>query len=120
VVEWHFRWVEWLAGEKLETSQETAEIEIVSPDEAETMLRPEIEQLVAEGWRIVSKPLYGVRLQRDREILDLHVDLLGNIERQTKYNFLSGADTGRLVAWVLLITSLLFALALASALGLLD
>lgn len=94
--------------------------QIITPDEAEDLLRPEVEQLVAEGWRITSKPLYGVRLEREREILDLRVDLLGTIIREQKVNMFSGADTGRLVAWVLLIVSLLGALTLASVLGLLD
>ncbi|MCB9435372.1 MAG: hypothetical protein H6673_00075 [Anaerolineales bacterium] len=96
------------------------EEQIITPDEAEDLLRPEVEQLVAEGWRITSKPLYGVRLERERDILDLRVDLLGNIIREQKVNMFSGADTGRLVAWVLLIVSLLVALTLASVLGLLD
>lgn len=96
------------------------DIEIVSPDEAEEILRPEVEQLMAEGWRVVSKPLYGVRLEHERSILDLRVDLLGNIERNEHYNFMSGAEVGRTVAWVLLIITFLFILVLASALGFLD
>lgn len=96
------------------------EEQIVTPDEAEDLLRPEVEQLVAEGWRIVSKPLYGVRLERERDVLDLRVDLLGNIIREQKLKLFSGADTGRIVAWVLLIASLLVVLTLASVLGLLD
>lgn len=94
--------------------------EIVTPDEAEAILRPEVEQLVAEGWRIVSKPLYGVRLERERDIVDLRVDLLGNVIRESKIKLFTGADTGRIVAWVLLIATLLVVLTLASVLGLFD
>lgn len=104
----------------IETSNEEKDIEIVTPEQAETILRPEVEQLMEEGWRIVSKPLYGVRLEKEREILDLRVDLLGNIERETKLSLFTAADTGRLIAWVLLLASLLVTLALASELGLLD
>lgn len=99
---------------------EITEIEVIDPDEAEILLRPEVEQLMADGWQLVSKPLYGARLRRGNEIIDLRVDLLGKIERETKLSLFSGADTGRLVAWVLLITTLLVTLTLASALGLLE
>lgn len=94
--------------------------EIVTPDEAEAILRPEVEQLVAEGWRVVSKPLYGVRLERERDVVDLRVDLLGNVIRENKIKLFTGADTGRIVAWVLLIATLLVVLTLASVLGLFD
>ncbi len=94
--------------------------EVVTPEEAEDILRPEVEKMLEEGWRIVSKPLYGVRLERGNEICDMRVDLLGNVERETKLTLISGAEQGRLIAWVLLITSLLVTLAAASALGLLD
>ncbi len=94
--------------------------DVISPEEAENILRPEVEQLIAGGWRIAAKPLYGVRLVKGNEVLDMRVDLLGNVERKTKFNILSAEQTGRLIAWVLLITSLLVTLALASALGFLD
>ncbi len=103
-----------------EDGPEEVGIEITTPEEAEEILRPVVHRLVDEGWRLIGKPLYGARLVRGKETLDLRVDLLGNLERETRIDVWSGAETGRLVAWVLLITSLLFALALASALGLLD
>ena len=101
----------------MEEQNASNEIEIITPDQAEEILRPEIEKLVAEGWRVVRRPLYGVRLARERDLLDLRVDLLGVIERTEGINFSYGPDIGRLVAWMLLITSLLLALTLASALG---
>ena len=107
-------------ADTIETSEEHQEVEIVTPEQAEDLLRPEVEKLVKEGWRIVSKPLYGVRFVKEHDILDLRVDLLGNIERETKLSLFTGADTGRLIAWVLLLASILVTLALASALGILD
>lgn len=107
-------------ADTIETQEEKQEVEFVTPDQAEDLLRPEVEKLIEEGWRIVSKPLYGVRLEKEREILDLRVDLTGNIERETKLSLFTGADTGRLIAWVLLMASILVTLALASALGILD
>ena len=94
--------------------------DIVTPEQAEDILRPEVHQLQAEGWRIVSKPLYGVRMERGVEILDMRVDLLGNIEREVKLSAMTSAVQGRMVAWVLLITSILVVLAFVNAIGILD
>ncbi len=94
--------------------------DIVTPEQAEDILRPEVQQLQDEGWRIVSKPLYGVRMERGVETLDMRVDLLGNIERETTLTVWTSAFKGRLVAWMLLVVSLLGVLALASAIGILD
>lgn len=94
--------------------------EVITPEEAEDILRPEVEKMLDDDWRIVSKPLYGVRLQRGDEICDMRVDLLGNVEREIKAPVISNVDQGRMIAWMLLITSLLVTLAVASALGLLD
>lgn len=102
-------------------SQPTIQDEdIISPEQAEDILRPVVQELQQEGWRIVAKPLYGVRLERGIEVLDMRVDLLGNIESETKYNVMTSAVKGRLVAWVLLLTTLLVVLAFANAVGLLD
>ncbi|PJF42030.1 MAG: hypothetical protein CUN55_10615 [Phototrophicales bacterium] len=101
-------------------SKPISDDDIITPEQAEDILRPEVQRLQAEGWRIVNKPLYGVRMERGIETLDLYVDLLGNIERKTTTTIWTSAFKGRLVAWMLLLVSLLGTLALASALGLLD
>lgn len=94
--------------------------DLITPDQAEDILRPEVQQLQAEGWRIVAKPLYGVRLEKGVEVLDMRVDLLGNIERDTKLTVWTSAIKGRMVAWALLLTTLLVVLVFASEVGLLD
>lgn len=94
--------------------------DIVTPEQAEEILRPEVHQLQEEGWRIVAKPLYGVRMEKGVEVMDLRVDLLGNIERDTKLTVWTSVAKGRMVAWVLLITVLLVVLVFASEVGLLD
>lgn len=101
-------------------SPQISDDDIITPEQAEEILRPEVQQLQAEGWRIVSKPLYGVRMERGVETLDMRVDLLGNIERETTLTVWTSAFKGRLVAWMLLIVSLIGVLALASAIGILD
>ncbi|GIV81085.1 MAG: hypothetical protein KatS3mg051_0439 [Anaerolineae bacterium] len=58
------------------------------------------------------------RLTRGDRNLDVRVDLLGEVE--VKESTLTPLqDSGRLVAWMLLLTSLLLALAIAAALGIL-
>ncbi len=58
------------------------------------------------------------RLTRGDRNLDVRVDLLGEVE--VKESALTPLqDSGRLVAWMLLLTSLLLALAIAAALGIL-
>ncbi len=100
--------------------QTATDDDVITPEEAEEILRPEVQKLQSEGWRLVARPLYGARLEKDVEITDLRVDLLGNIERETRLSAWTSATRGRMVAWVLLITSLLVVLVFASEVGLLD
>jgi len=93
-----------------------AEIEPVSPHEAERILSQALEPYLSEGWRVLERDAYTARLTRDDRNLDVRVDLLGQVEtRESGLTALQ--DSGRLVAWVLLITALLLALAITSALG---
>lgn len=97
---------------------ENTEIEIITPEEAEIILKPEVEKLVNEGWRVIHESSFAARLVKERDLIDIRVDLLGQIEKKQGVTLLYGPEIGRIVAWVLLLTSLLVALALASALGL--
>lgn len=92
------------------------EIEPINPHEAERILGQALEPYLAEGWRVLERDAYTARLTRDDRNLDVRVDLLGQVEtRESGLTALQ--DSGRLVAWVLLITALLLALAITSALG---
>ncbi|NLE53224.1 MAG: hypothetical protein GX613_17645 [Chloroflexi bacterium] len=93
------------------------EIEPVSPREAERILGQALEPYLAEGWRVLERDAYTARLTREDRNLDVRVDLLGQVETQES-GLTALQDSGRLVAWVLLITALLLALAITSALGL--
>lgn len=99
---------------------ENAEVEIITPEEAEVILQPEVEKLVNEGWRVVHQSSFAARLVKERDLIDLRVDLLGQLEKKQGVTLLYGPEIGRIVAWVLLLSSLLVALALASALGVFD
>jgi len=94
-----------------------AEIEPISPHEAALILAEALGPYLADGWRVLDRDAYGARLTREDRNLEIRVDLLGQIEaHETGLSALQ--DSGRLVAWVLLITALLLALAVTSALGL--
>lgn len=100
-----------------EPQTEQTEIEIITPEEAEVILKPEVEKLVTEGWRVVHESSFAARLVKERDMIDLRVDLLGQLECKQGVTLLYGPEIGRVVAWVLLLVSILIALTLASALG---
>ncbi|MCZ2099010.1 MAG: hypothetical protein AAGU78_07095 [Chloroflexota bacterium] len=94
-----------------------AEIEPVSPRDAALILGQALEPYLADGWRVLDRDAYAARLTRGDRNLEVRVDLLGQVEAQ-ETGLSALQDSGRLVAWVLLITALLLALAVTSALGL--
>ncbi len=94
------------------------EIEPISPQDAEAILKQAVEPYLAEGWRVIDRSAYLVRLTRGKRNLDLRIDLLGKVEKQ-EMDLTPLQDSGRLMAWMLLLTALLVALALSAALGIL-
>lgn len=92
------------------------EIEPISPREAERILAQALEPYLAEGWHVLERDAYMARLTREDRNLDVRVDLLGQVQTEES-NLTALQDSGRLVAWVLLITALLLALTITSALG---
>lgn len=99
-------------------SKEEAEIEPIQPQEAERILADALKPYLADGWRVLSQNAYSARLTRGMRNKDLQVDLLGEVNIQDS-NLTPVQDSGRLTAWLFLLTFLLVALALASALGVL-
>lgn len=101
----------------------TDAIEPISPDEARAKLDAAIiAQLGVDwddedtGWVVVSRHDYMARLTKGRINLDFYVDLLGNVEiKRSEIN--AGQDVGRLIAWSLLILSIIIALMLARIAG---
>jgi len=94
------------------------EIEPIRPEEAEKLMAAALEPYLAEGWIVVDRTSYSARLTRGARNLDLRLDLLGQVETQ-ETRLTPTQDSGRLVAWALLLAALLVALALSSALGIL-
>lgn len=99
-----------------ETGRRESEIEPVGPDDAARILAKAVEPYLADGWRVLDRSAYSARLTRGVRNLDLRVDLLGQVETE-ETGLTPLQDSGRLAAWVVLLTTLLVVLALSAALG---
>lgn len=95
------------------------EPDFVTPDQAEVLLKPEIERLKAEGWKVTRHAQYVVRMKRDDRVTDIYIDLLGNITTEEKQAVTSATELGHLIAWMLLIAFFLVVLVFAQTVGLL-
>jgi hypothetical protein len=94
------------------------EVEPIAPQAADAILREALAPYVAQGWHVMDQGPYSARLTREKRNLDLRVDLLGQVEtRESGLTPLQ--ESGRLVAWMVLLAMLLVALSLAAALGVL-
>ncbi len=98
------------------TTPEQTETELIAPEEARQRLEAAIAPYLAAGWIVWAEHDYMARLTRGRRRVDFYVDLLGNISTE-EGQINPAQDSGRLVAWLLLVLAFLLALALASALG---
>lgn len=94
------------------------EIEPISTAEAQAILADALAPYLADGWHVLDRSPAMARLTRGQRNLDVRVDLLGAVEIEES-SLTPLQDSGRLIAWVLLLTSLLLALAIAAALGIL-
>jgi hypothetical protein len=95
---------------------EQPEIEPVGIAEAEAILEEALQPYLDAEWRIIDRGPYAARLTRGVRNLDLRVDLLGKIETEES-GLTPLQDSGRLIAWTLLLAALLIVLALSAALG---
>ncbi len=93
------------------------DIEPIPPDEAAAIIEPKLQDLQAQGWKIISATDYSARLTRERVNLDVWVDLLGQIEMQEKPLTLL-QESGQFLAIILLMLLVLFILVLLSVLSL--
>lgn len=94
------------------------ELEPISPEEAEVILTEAMQPYTDDGWFVLDRSAFAARLTKGPHNLDIQVDLLGQVE-VTASNLSASQEAGRLVAWVLLLVSLLAALVVAHILGLL-
>jgi hypothetical protein len=101
-----------------ESFKNSAEPEIITPEAADAILDQEIAGLEKEGWKVKKRVVYGVRLSRERHLLDVRVDLLGNVEKEESITLVYGPDVGFVVAWMVLLAWLIVALTFVSVVGL--
>lgn len=97
-------------------SNQPAEFEPIPPDAAAAILKPRLVELEAEGWKILVETDYMARLTRGDQNLDVRVDLLGQLEMETKPLSLV-QESGRLIAMMLFFVIFLLILTLVSGLG---
>lgn len=108
---------------KAPLSSESPEIDPIPSDQARVILERAIRERCGDDWRdedsdwiYVTGHDYMARLTRGRINLDFYVDLLGEVTVTTS-EISSAQESGRLVAWLLLMLSLGIAYALARAVG---
>ncbi len=95
-----------------------AEIEPVGIADAEKIMEDALQPYLAEDWRIIDRGPYAARLTRGMRNLDIRIDLLGQVETEES-GLTPLQDSGRLMAWMVLLAALLVVLALSAALGIL-
>lgn len=92
------------------------EVEPIAPEAAARILEQALTPYLADDWRVIDRSAYAARLTRGMRNIDIRVGLLGEVDMEES-GLTPVQDSGRLMAWVLLLASLLVVLALASALG---
>lgn len=95
---------------------EEPEIEVIPPDQADAILQEALLPYLQEGWSVIHRGPYNTRLTRNKRNLDIRVDLLGKVE-MVETDLTPLQESGRLIAWMLLLVSLLAALVVGTALG---
>lgn len=99
------------------------ELEPIAPEQAKAILDAAIRERLGDdwqdddgGWMVVTGHNYMARLTKGQINLDFYVDLLGNVTVEQK-ELSPVQDSGRLIAWLLLLLSLVIALLIARAVG---
>lgn len=99
------------------------EVEPIAPEQARAILDQAMRERLGDdwedeesGWILISGHDYMARVTRGRVNVDFYVDLLGNIT-VTEKTISPAQDSGRALAWLLLMVSLGIAFLLARAVG---
>jgi hypothetical protein len=98
-------------------------IEPIPPEQAREILEQAMREKLGDdwhdedsAWQIVTGHDYMARVTRGRKNVDFYVDLLGNVTvSESEIN--PAQDSGRLLAWVMLLLSLGIAFLLARIVG---
>jgi hypothetical protein len=97
------------------SAPQNAEPDIIRPEQARQILEAAITERLGPhwrdeetGWSLVSGHDYMARLTRGEKNVDFYVDLLGSVT-VTESEINAAQQNGRLIAWALLLGSLLVA-----------
>ncbi|GIL09399.1 MAG: hypothetical protein BroJett033_9100 [Chloroflexota bacterium] len=100
-------------------------VEPIAPEQARQILEAAVRERLGDnwqdedsGWAVVTSHAYMARLTRGRTNMDFYVDLLGAVTVEVK-EISPVQDSGRLIAWLLLLLSLAIAFLVARIAGLL-
>lgn len=100
-------------------------VEPIAPEQARQILEAAVRERLGDnwqdedsGWAVVTSHAYMARLTRGRTNIDFYVDLLGAVTVEVK-EISPVQDSGRLIAWLLLLLSLAIAFLVARIAGLL-
>ena len=101
----------------------TDEIEPIPAEQARAILEQAIRERLGDdwkddesGWTKVTGHDYMARLTKGRMNVDFYVDLLGNVTVETS-EINPAQDSGRMIAWMLLLLSLAIAFLIARIVG---
>jgi hypothetical protein len=101
----------------------TDEIEPIPAEQARVLLEQAIRERLGDdwrdddsGWTKVTGHDYMARLTKGRVNVDFYVDLLGNVTVETS-EINPAQDSGRMIAWMLLVLSLAIAFLIARIVG---
>jgi hypothetical protein len=97
------------------------ELDPIPPEQARAILDAAVNARLGpgwedEGWIVVSRHDYMLRLNRQRTTIDFYVDLLGQVSVEESAT--TDANQARLIAWFLLAASVFIAILLARIAGL--
>jgi hypothetical protein len=99
------------------------DVDPIPPEQARAILDRAMRERLGDdwqdedsGWLLVTGHDYMARVNRGRVNVDFYVDLLGNVS-VTEGEINPAQDSGRLIAWMLLLVSLGIAFLLARAIG---
>jgi hypothetical protein len=99
----------------------TNELEPISAEQARAILEQAMRERLGDNWQhddwvLVTGHDYMARVTKGRRNLDFYVDLLGNVRVEEK-EVSPAQESGRLIAWLILLLSLAIAFLLARIAG---
>ena len=102
-------------------SKMSDELEPISAEQARAILEQAMRERLGDNWQnddwaLITGHDYMARVTKGRRNVDFYVDLLGSV-RVEEHEVNPGQDSGRLIAWLILLLSLGIAFLLARIAG---